>query len=113
MDEKEKRPEKGAAEAAPAEGPKPGKKLDTGKILFYAIIAGAVVFNVIVAIVLINVTRPKDVAEKEAEAKNDSLKTTQERSTEIGGVTDPIEAVVNIAGTNGERFPESRDQVRI
>jgi flagellar basal body-associated protein FliL len=104
MDEKEKRPEKGAAEGAPAEGPKPGKKLDTGKILFYAIIAGAVVFNIVVATVLINVTRPKDVAEKEAEAKNDSLKVTQERSTEIGGVTDPIEAVVNIAGTNGERF---------
>jgi flagellar basal body-associated protein FliL len=105
MDEKEKKPERGAsaAEGAP-EAPKPAKKLDTGRILFYAVIAGAVVFNIIIATVLVNVTRPKDVAEKEAEAKNDSLKATQERSTEIGGVSDPVEAVVNIAGTNGERF---------
>jgi flagellar basal body-associated protein FliL len=104
MDEKEKKPEKGSAEGAPAEAPKPGLKLNTGKILFYAIIAGAVVLNIIIATVLINVTRPKDVAEKETEVKNDSLKATQERSTEIGGVSDPVDAVVNIAGTNGERF---------
>jgi flagellar basal body-associated protein FliL len=103
MDEKEKKPEKGGADGA-AEAPKPAKKLNTGRIIFYAVIAGAVVFNIIVATVLINVTRPKDVAEKEAEAKNDSLKATQERSTEIGGVSDPVDAVVNIAGTNGERF---------
>jgi flagellar basal body-associated protein FliL len=102
MDEKEKKPEAGAADAG--EAPKPAKKLNTGRIIFYAVIAGAVVFNIIVATVLINVTRPKDVAEKEAEAKNDSLRATQERSTEIGGVSDPVEAVVNIAGTNGERF---------
>jgi flagellar basal body-associated protein FliL len=102
MNEKEKKPEAGAAEGA--EAPKPAKKLNTGKIIFYAVIAGAVVFNIIVATVLINVTRPKDVAEKEAEAKNDSLRSTQERSTEIGGISDPVDAVVNIAGTNGERF---------
>jgi flagellar basal body-associated protein FliL len=106
MDEKEKKSEKGSSTGADASAAalKPVKKLDTGRIIFYAIIAGAVVFNIIVAAVLINVTRPKDVAEKEAEAKNDSLRATQERSTEIGGVSDPIEAVVNIAGTNGERF---------
>jgi flagellar basal body-associated protein FliL len=103
MDEKEKKTGAGAADAA-AEAPKSVKKLNTGKIIFYAIIAGAVIFNIIVATVLINMTRPKDVAEKEAEAKNDSLKATQERSTEIGGVSDPVEAVVNIAGTNGDRF---------
>ena len=103
MDEKEKRPEKQAADGA-SEAAKPVKKLDTGRILFYAVIAGAVLFNIIIAVVLINVTRPKDVAEKDAEARNDSLRATQERSTEIGGVSDPIEAVVNIAGTNGERF---------
>ena len=102
MDEKEKKPEAGGAEAS--EAPKPAKKLNTGKIIFYAVIAGAVIFNIIVATVLINVTRPKDVAEKDAEAKNDSLRSTQERSTEIGGVSDPVDAVVNIAGTNGERF---------
>jgi flagellar basal body-associated protein FliL len=102
MDEKEKKSEGGPADAPQA--PKPAKKLDTGKIIFYAVIAGAVVFNIVVATVLINVTRPKDVAEKEAEVKNDSLRATQERSTEIGGVSDPVEAVVNIAGTNGERF---------
>jgi flagellar basal body-associated protein FliL len=104
MNEKEKKPEKQGAEGG-GEAPKPAvKKLDTGRIIFFAIIAGAVVFNIIVATVLINVTRPKDVAEKDAEARNDSLRATQERSTEIGGVSDPLEAVVNIAGTNGERF---------
>jgi flagellar FliL protein len=100
MDEKEKKP----APEGSSEQPKPIKKLNTGKILFYAIIAGAVVFNTIVAFVLIQTTRPKDVAEKETEAKADSLKRSQGRSTEIGSVSGPVEAVVNIAGTNGERF---------
>jgi flagellar basal body-associated protein FliL len=101
MDEKEKKqPQTQDAAAAP----KPVKKINATKLLFYAIIAAAVVCNIILATVLIQVTKPKDAAEKDAEAKADSVKMAQERVTEIGGVSDPVEAVVNIAGTNGERF---------
>jgi flagellar basal body-associated protein FliL len=107
MDEKEKKPAAGGAEAAPAEGPKPSKKINTGKILLYAIIAGALVLNTIVAVVLINVTKPKDPAEKEAEA----LKMAHGEGEGSGPVVhegepieDPIEAIVNIAGTGGDRF---------
>ena len=100
MDAKEKKP---SAET-PAEQLKPVKKINTGKILLYALVAGAIVLNAVVAFVLIQATRPKDTAEKEAEAKVDSLKNNQGRSAEIGGVSGPIEAVVNIAGTNGDRF---------
>jgi flagellar basal body-associated protein FliL len=107
MDEKEKKSAPGGAEAAYAEGPKPSKKINTGKILLYAIIAGALVLNTIVAVVLINVTKPKDPAEKEAEA----LKTAHGEGE--GGapavhegepIEDPVEAIVNIAGTGGDRF---------
>jgi flagellar FliL protein len=100
MDAKDKKP---AAEA-PAEQAKPAKKVNTGKILLYVIIAGVIIFNTIVAFVLIQATRPKDPAEKEVQAKVDSLKSSPEKTTEIGGVSGPIEAVVNIAGTNGDRF---------
>jgi flagellar basal body-associated protein FliL len=102
MDEKEKKISADAPEVP--EVKIKVKKSGPSKIIFYGIIAGAVIFNVIVATVLINITRPKDVAEIEAKAKSDSLKANEERGTEIGGVSDPIEAVVNIAGTNGERF---------
>jgi flagellar basal body-associated protein FliL len=101
MDEKEKKP---AQDAAPEQA-KAAKKLNTGKIIFYAIIAGALVLNTIIAFVLFSVTRPKDVAEKEAQARADSLKTHVEGATREGEpITDPVEAVVNIAGTSGERF---------
>lgn len=100
MDAKDKKP----AQEAPAEQPKPVKKMNTGKILLYAVVGGVILFNTIVAFVLIQATRPKDAVEKASEAKVDSLKNSQTHSVEIGAVSSPIEAVVNIAGTNDERF---------
>jgi flagellar basal body-associated protein FliL len=103
MNEKEKKPEKEAAEPAA----KPVKKLNTGKILLYAIIAGAIVLNTVVAFVLIQATRPKDAAEHDSEAKADSLTSHEGEGGAVSEgepIADPVEAIVNIAGTNGERF---------
>ncbi len=110
MDEKKPadKPAEGGTEAA-----KPAKKLNTGKILFFAILAGAIVFNVIVATVLITVTKPKDLTEKESALDGKGPKGDEKAKKEAAGaqihdegepIADPVEAIVNVAGTNGDRF---------
>jgi flagellar basal body-associated protein FliL len=95
--EKEKAPE-GAGEK------KPASSVATSKMLFPAIIAGTIIFNIIVALVLIQMTKPKGAAEKEAEAKADSLHQREMKHAELGEIGEPIDAIVNIAGTDGERL---------
>jgi flagellar basal body-associated protein FliL len=101
MNEKDKGKEKAAE--APADK-KPAASGDKNKILFPAILAGAVILNIVFAIVLIQVTKPKNPAEKEAQAKADSLQVKESKSGEMGEIGDPIDVIVNIAGTNGERL---------
>ena len=68
MNEKEK--DKGKEKASDSSADKkPQKDVNKSKILFMGILAAALVFNVIVAVVLIQMTKPKNPAEKEAEAK--------------------------------------------
>lgn len=95
--EKEKAPE-GAGEK------KPASSVATSKMLFPAIIAGTIIFNIIVALVLIQMTKPKGAAEKEAMAKADSLHQRETKHAELGEIGEPIDAIVNIAGTDGERL---------
>jgi flagellar basal body-associated protein FliL len=95
--EKDKAPD-GAGEK------KPASSIATSKYLFPAIIAGTIIFNIIVALVLIQMTKPKGAAEKEADAKADSLHQGQSRYSEMGEIGDPIDAIVNITGTDGERL---------
>ncbi|KMQ50614.1 Flagellar biosynthesis protein FliL [Chitinispirillum alkaliphilum] len=81
---------------APAKGNKP---------LFFAILAGVLILNSVMAFFLFQVTRPEDPDVKAARALEDSLRVAMEQATEIGAITEaPIEGVVNIAGTDGERF---------
>lgn len=81
------------------------KPTGSGKGVFLGLIGAIVVINAIIALVLIQVTRPKSPAEKMAEAKADSA-ATQATLSSAGGVTteEPVEAIVNIADTDGERF---------
>ena len=103
MNEKEK--DKGKEKASDSSADKkPQKDGNKSKILFMGILAAALVFNVIVAVVLIQMTKPKNPAEKEAEAKADSLQLHQAGTSEMGEIGEPIDAIVNIAGTNGERL---------
>jgi len=101
MNEKEKGKDK-AAEATPEK--KPAGAADKTKILFPAILAGAVVLNIVFAIVLIQVTKPKSSVEKEAQAKADTLQQKESKSGEMGEFGEPIDVIVNVAGTNGERL---------
>ncbi|HZH72889.1 MAG TPA: flagellar basal body-associated FliL family protein [Mariniphaga sp.] len=82
-----------------------GKK-DSNKILFIAIMAGMILVNAIAAFILIKVTRPKSNAEILEQIKADSIKTATAMATNMGATTaeTPVEAIVNIAGTQGERF---------
>jgi flagellar basal body-associated protein FliL len=84
---------------------KPSEGKDN-KILFFVIIAVVLLLNTGIAFVLIQATRPKDVEKEQEKARVDSLEKVEEHSTEMGATTgeEPIDAVVNIAGTDGERF---------
>ena len=103
MNEKEKGKEKETAPEGAGEKKKaPG--VMTPKILFPAIIAGTIVVNIIIALVLIQMTKPKSTAEKEADSKTDSLQQRDAKHAEMGEIGDPIDAIVNIKGTEGERL---------
>ena len=105
MNEKEKGKEKEKdkkADDSPEK--KPPAALNKTKIVFFGIIAAAIVFNIIVAFVLIQATKPKNPTEKEAQVKADSLQQNEKSHAEIGEIGDPIDAIVNVAGTDGERL---------
>ncbi len=103
MNEKEKGKEKEKAPEAGGEK-KAGPGGVPSKILFPAIIAGTIIINVIIALVLIQATKPRSTNEKEAEAKTDSLHQMQSKHAEMGEIGDPIDAIVNVSGTDGERL---------
>jgi flagellar basal body-associated protein FliL len=96
--------EKGSEKAPEGAEKKPVKSADKTKILFPAIIAGAVIINIIAAFVLIQATKPKNPVEKDAQVKADSLQRKQSTPAEMGEIGDPIDAIVNVAGTDGDRL---------
>jgi hypothetical protein len=94
-------PDKKPEEAA---GKKPVAPVNKSKMIFLGAIIAAIVVNIIIAFVLIQVTKPKNPVEKEAEVKADSLQQTDKKHVELGEIGDPIDAIVNVAGTDGERL---------
>ena len=76
------------------------------KMIFWGIIAGIIVLEFPIMWVTIKLTRPKSAQEIAAEEKADSLRAVAASNTQMGATTaeNPIEAVVNVAGTEGERF---------
>jgi len=93
-------------------GPDEGKGGTAGKdgkgsrVVVIAIIAVAVILNALIAFLLVNATKPESPEAKAAKMHADSLKQASEQATTMGATTAdaPIEAIVNIAGTDGERF---------
>jgi len=86
--------------AAPADGD--GEKKGGNMILVLGIIVGIVVFQTALVYLIV----PKPGGDKAADAAADSLRIAAEAATKMGAVTSdaPIEAIVNLAGTDGERF---------
>jgi flagellar FliL protein len=76
------------------------------KGMFYGIIAAVVILNLVAALVLINITRPKKPEEKAGIEALDSTKAEgQKGESEAAGVTEkPVEVVVNVTGTDGQRY---------
>jgi flagellar basal body-associated protein FliL len=76
------------------------------RFLMIGILAGVIILNTLIAFGLIKLTKPKSEEQKIARIKADSLKQATERATSMGSTTpeSPIEAIVNIAGTEGDRF---------
>ncbi|MBN1576076.1 MAG: flagellar basal body-associated FliL family protein [Chitinispirillaceae bacterium] len=100
MDEKTDKNESGTASVAAQ------KSGGGNKYLIIGILAGVIILNALVAFMLITVTKPKSADEITAKTQADSLQSAAQRITSMGATTAaaPIEAIVNIAGTNGDRF---------
>ncbi|MBN1980548.1 MAG: flagellar basal body-associated FliL family protein [Chitinivibrionales bacterium] len=82
--------------------PKSEKK-NTGIVI--GIIVGVISLQVIMLFVFFQVTKPPDQKAAEEKTKHDSLKHVSVEQTEIGMILEtPVEAIVNIAGTDGTRF---------
>jgi len=94
--EKEKEPAKKGEGGAPK----------SNKPLFFGIIAGIIVLELVAGFFIVKMVLPKPVAEVEAEEHAEPAAKHEEEMTAMGETTaeTPIEVVVNIAGTDGERF---------
>jgi len=96
-DKQQEKPEKEPAKKNPEK---------TRAMIFWGIIAGIVVLEVPIMYFMIRVTRPKTAQEALASQREDSLRTAMRMATSMGATTAdaPIVAIVNIMGTDGERF---------
>jgi flagellar basal body-associated protein FliL len=85
---------------------KADKAKGNNKFMFIGLIAGVLIFNTGMAFFLVQVTSPKKEKVAEDAHKKDTAQAETEHSTHVAATTAdaPIDAVVNIAGTDGERF---------
>jgi flagellar basal body-associated protein FliL len=106
--EPKKQTEKPAAAAPAAEGAEAQKKnakAGGGKMVFWAVLAGMVVINAVVAVVLVKVTMPKPEKTEEQVLAADSTAGAAAEVVEEPAYSDPpIEAVVNIKGSEDMHF---------
>lgn len=74
-------------------------------MIVLGIIIGVIVVQGIMLFVFFQLTRPPNPKQIEEKAKQDSIKVVSQEQTTMGDVLDPpIEAIVNISGTDGSRF---------
>jgi flagellar basal body-associated protein FliL len=112
MDEKKPReaPAKGDKEKEEGKkGPGEPKAPKSNKFLFIGIIAGVIFIEIIAGIVVVKLIMPKPLTEMEQEAgegEGEGTHHDDQAMTAMGATTSemPVEVVVNIAGTDGERF---------
>ncbi|MDG5815854.1 flagellar basal body-associated FliL family protein [Chitinispirillales bacterium ANBcel5] len=75
------------------------------KVLFLGILIGIIVLNAFMAFLLFQFTRPENPEALAAKAHADSLRMEEKRATLMGAIAEAeIEVIVNISGTQGERF---------
>jgi flagellar basal body-associated protein FliL len=89
------------------EGKKPADaNPKNSKMLFVGIIAGVIVIELVAGFILVKMVMPKPALDAETEIHEDSKAVPDEHLTAMGSTTaeTPVEVVVNIAGTDGERF---------
>lgn len=99
-EEKEKMQEEKKEQEKP-EGAKTGSNMP----IIAGIIAGVILIEAIMLFVFLRMTKPPDAQEVEEKMRADSLKQSVTQQTTVGAIMEtPIEAVVNIAGTDGMRF---------
>ena len=94
-----KQGEDGAQQKAEGEG-----KKDSTRIIFIAIVAGIIVLNAVMAFVLVRATMPKPEKQLDALVDEDSAEAAKEEIGAIAFAEPPIEAIVNIKGSEGMRF---------
>ncbi|MDR3012481.1 MAG: flagellar basal body-associated FliL family protein [Chitinispirillales bacterium] len=93
-------------ESAPAAGDDGKEKKGSNPLLLIGIVVGILAVQVVVVYFL--VPKPVDEDAEAMRRMEDSLRVITMAATHMGAITDEvIEAVVNIAGTSGERFLKS------
>jgi flagellar basal body-associated protein FliL len=101
--------------SAPAKDPGPEKETQPKekteaavagqkKIMFWGIIGGLVVLEVVIMFFVIKLTQPKSPQEAAAAAAADSMKVAMQNQTEMGSTTKATDVITNVAGTDGDRF---------
>jgi flagellar basal body-associated protein FliL len=82
-----------------------GGKSRSNMPIIAGIIAGVIIIEAIMLFVFLRMTKPPSFEEVESKMKADSLRQTTVEQTTVGAIVEtPIEAVVNIAETDGLRF---------
>ncbi|MFP4416481.1 MAG: flagellar basal body-associated FliL family protein [Fibrobacterota bacterium] len=88
----------------PVDAPASGKK-NSNKIAFIGILTGVVILNTVIAFLLIQMTKPKAAPNPLQSMAVDTTRQKKNDRTTLGAISDPpVEAIVNIAGTDGMRF---------
>jgi len=94
---------------APEEKKDDKKPPEKRSMLVWIIIGVIILIEIPVMFFIIKVTRPKDPVELAAQATADSLAAVSKMATEVGVTYEtPVEAIVNIAQTGGDRYLKVR-----
>jgi flagellar basal body-associated protein FliL len=81
-----------------------GEEKKSNKVMLWAIIVGMILLNGVMAFLLVRLTM-KQMNPVAQENIVDSTMIVEDRSTSVGAVSEtPVEAIVNIQGTDGLRF---------
>jgi len=92
--------------AAPAEGEEGGEEKKGGNnlVLVIGIIAGIILIQCAIMWLFFIPKPPEDPAQVQARITEKARQDSIAAATYVGAFTDPIEVIVNIAGTDAERF---------
>jgi len=80
------------------------KKPSSGRLVFWIAISAVIILNAVVAVVLVQFTMPKPPKPVDLSQEADSTRIVREEMEQMAFSDPPIEAIVNLKGSEGMRF---------